>query len=420
MSQSHPSLILKLTATAILVTTGGRIAAQDPKPAPAKAPSADIEYFDSGLATSTSTAVKVGGVPLAFTSQLLPLNSTGAIHAPGDVEEQSRKVLQLLAFVLKEAETGMAQVVRLNVGVAQREDVRKVQAVVASHFEHLGKPAATFSVGELAHPNALVAMDAVATTSAAGGQRVARGRSQALYARTDSSHVAILPTGSRVFLSGQAAREPDLVKATKATMEQLRSTLQHLRLDFENVVQLRAFMKPMTSTAEVESEIAQHFAGRQAPPVVFVEWKNNNPIEIELIAAGGAAQPAALPLEFITPPGMKESPVFSRVVRVNRGRLIFVSGTYGGNGLDPATQTREIFRSLEYILGKNGSDLRHMVKATYLIEDNESSQAFNRARPEFLDPHRPPAASKASIPDVGREGHSILVDMIAVTRDEAR
>ena len=54
------------------------------------------------------------------------------------------------------------------------------------------------------------------------------------------------------------------------------------------------------------------------------------PIEIELIVAGRDS--GASPLEYVTPPALKSSPVFSRVVRVNSGPLIYVSNLYGPSG----------------------------------------------------------------------------------------
>jgi len=59
-----------------------------------------------------------------------------------------------------------------------------------------------------------------------------------------------------------------------------------------------------------------------------VEWQSSLPIEIELIAWGGR-EGAGEPLDYLTPTGMKASPVYSRVVRVNDGKLIYLSSVFG-------------------------------------------------------------------------------------------
>ncbi|MEO6811516.1 MAG: RidA family protein, partial [Isosphaeraceae bacterium] len=118
--------------------------------------------------------------------------------------------------------------------------------------------------------------------------------------------------------------------------------------------------------------------------------------------------------EFLTPPELKPSPVYSRIVRVNRGDLIYVSGLTGPDGADGKAQTEAIFGTLKEILSRAGSDFRHMVKATYYVADDPASRALNDLRPKYYDPARPPAASKAVVAGVGLPGRTITLDMIAV------
>src|SRR5205085_3077505 len=85
---------------------------------------------------------------------------------------------------------------------------------------------------------------------------------------------------------------------------------------------------------EVRDEIDRYFGTGKTPPTTFVAWKAASPpIEIELVAWGGPANNEAKDvLEFITPPGMTASPVYSRVARINRGPTIFI-----GDIASPAT-----------------------------------------------------------------------------------
>jgi enamine deaminase RidA (YjgF/YER057c/UK114 family) len=136
------------------------------------------------------------------------------------------------------------------------------------------------------------------------------------------------------------------------------------------------------------------------------------PIEIELIVAGREGGTPAL--EYLTPPALKSSPVFSRVVRVNSGPLIYVSGLYGPSGATGAAQVEAIFDSLGAVLGEAGSDLGHLVKATYYVTDDPTTRALGELRARYYDPKRPPGASKAVVTGVGALGRTLTLDMIAV------
>jgi enamine deaminase RidA (YjgF/YER057c/UK114 family) len=73
-----------------------------------------------------------------------------------------------------------------------------------------------------------------------------------------------------------------------------------------------------------------------------------------------------------------------------------------------------VFAKLERILQQSGSDLRHLVKATYYVSADAASTKLNELRPNYYDPARPPAASKAVVESVGHAGLGLSMDMIAV------
>ena len=213
----------------------------------------------------------------------------------------------------------------------------------------------------------------------------------------------MMPQGTRIYVAGQAEKGATLAEATRRTLESLRATLKFLGVRETDVVQLKAFLKPMTDVHDVRRELATFFGSQPVPPVAFVEWESSLPIEIELIAWGGRDQ-SGDPVEFVTPPGMATSTVFSRVARINHSRIIYVSGLYGTKSQDAATETREIFESLRGLLDRTGSDLRHLAKATYYVSTDAASTKLNELRPEFYEPARPPSASKALVAGVGRPG----------------
>lgn len=224
-----------------------------------------------------------------------------------------------------------------------------------------------------------------------------------------------LKPGVRLFISGQAEKgDGSLPDATRATLQSLKETLASYGAELSDVAQVKAFFSPMTSVAVVRAEVDKFFAGK-APPLVLVEW-GSPLIEIEWIAHGPPAPEGAPAVEYLTPPGMTASPVFSRLTRVNRGDLHFVAGLYGPEAEEPVNEVKAILDGLKAQSENAGSDLRHLVKATYYVASDGTSKALNELRPRYYDPKRPPAASKAPVAGAGLPGRAIVVDMVAVSK----
>lgn len=375
---------------------------------------AGVRFVEPSKETGTSQAVVVDPAPLAHTCQVLPLDATGRLVGKDDAGVQIAKVLDNLTVALREGRSSIERAVKLNVYVRRADLIPDVQKALGQRFRGEVKPAVTFVEGILAQPDALVAMDAVALSQADGAE-VKRVRSSALSGARNGSHAALLPAGPHVYVSGQAGKGKDVVEATRQTMSELGDTLKFLRLSEANVVQLKVFLNPMSGAAEVEKEIAKGFGDRPVPPLVFVEWKYDLPIEIELVAAAPSTrEKASEPIEFLTPPGVKPSPVYSRVARINHGKLVYISGLFGKSA-KAELQVREVFAELSRLLETTGSDSRHLAKATYYVVDEDVTMQLGTFRQKYYDPHRPPAASKAKVSGVGFEGKTISVDMIAVT-----
>lgn len=374
---------------------------------------AAIELIDPDPKSGTSKAVVVDRCPLAHTAQLLPLNAAGEVVGKNDPSKQIDQVFARLETNLREAQSSLDDLVKLNVYATKTEGVERVHAAIARRFTGAARPAVSFVIGALSHPDALVALDAVAVSRLSGTQKVRRlrvGNSPA----DSSATAAILPPGPVVYVSGQAERG-EMAEATRKTMESLMATLRHLGLNRLHVVQLKAFMRPMSDVAIVKNEIARFSNGEQVPPLAFVEWVGSTPIEIELIAsAPELSSQTAETVSYFTPPGMSASPLYSRVARLDSPKTIYVSGLYGENSESGEDQIREIFGSLRGILQKTGSDFQHLVKATYYVANDDASNKLNALRPNYYDPKRPPAASKAMVPGVGIGGKSATLDMIAV------
>ena len=371
-----------------------------------------IRSIDPDETTSTSAAVVVGDVPLAHTGQFLPCDLKGGIVGKGDVAAQVAKIVEDLGVALGQAGSGLDRLVKLNVGVAAAGDVAEVRRALAARLAGKAKPAVAYVVGPLMPPEARVAMDAVAAAEGSRGGETVNRLSCAVYGPPGFPQVAVLPAGGRIYISGQAVKGKDLAESTRLTLEGLKRTLDWLGRKESQVVQVRMLGDLTAGRAAVEAEIARVFS----VPLVFVEGDAGNPIEIELVAAAGNKEGGAPPpdVEYLTPPWMQSSPVYSKVVRSNRGGAIYVSGLCGASATDVPGEIREAFGILKDVLTKAGSDLRHLVKATYFVVDADTAKALAEIRPEFYDPKAPPAASRATTAGVGREGRRFTMDMIAV------
>lgn len=375
-----------------------------------------VRYVRSNGAGDFSGAVVVRAeAALVHTAQVFASDDQGRLIGPDQPEAQVEAVLDRLAAALKQADSGLEKMVKLNLVLARSDLLPKVRDACAKRIPGPNRPALSLVVGDLAVPGALVAADAVAVTGAKPPVgRVERTLVPNLAGQLAGGTFAVLPAGPRVYISGQAEPGADLATATRKTLESLEATLKHLGLGREHVVQVKAFFLPMKSANVVEREVSAFFgAGAPPPPLVLVDWQMPQPIEIELIAA--APTPGGTePVEYLATPKLKHSPVFSRVARINRGDLVYVSGLFGAGGAPAAAQIEAIFDELKTILTEAGSDLRHLAKATYYVSDASASTALNELRPRYYDPARPPAASKATVPGVGPEGRTVTLDMIAV------
>lgn len=391
-----------------------------------KAPAGDLVSIglDSGSGCSQAVIIDRRS-PLVFTEQILPYDERAQV--PEDANGQIQVLFQRLGRTLSAAETSPERLAKLNFYVATASVAERVRGKLAKWREGAAVlPAVSYVESRMPDPRAMVAVDAVATTGVAAYERYARQWNKDYRAAKERAGVVAEPESYRpnrfsilaqlplVFVSGQS--EPgDLPAATTATLGSLDATLKSLSLDRSHVAQVKCFLQPMTRAAEVMQRIKAYFAPYPTPPVVLVEWTMKLPIEIELVAYKRPARSDAN-VSFFTPPGMKPSNVFSRVAEVNAAKLIYISGLYSTSEGDGAVQVRGIFEELGKVLSQTDSDFRHLAKATYYVTDDDASKALNALRPQYYDPARPPAASKATVEGVAKSQCTITLDMIAVER----
>lgn len=391
------------------ITTLGNIAA---------GAEATISYVQQDHASGISAATVVQDSALGHTALILPLDADGQLVGPSDLAAQATQTLDNLEAALAAGGSELKGLVRLHVYVTQADAIPTVQQLVTKRLG-AAYPAATYVVAQPPHPQALIAMDAVAVAPPADKQQVTHAQAAALDTSLGKTHVSVLPLGRTVYVSGQVEQGDDLKQATANTLGSLLKSLEHLGLDRSHVVQIKCFAKPIDQATQANAAIAEFFGDADQPATVWVQWFGGAPTEIELIAwapADQAAAPAKPNLQSHTPPHMGASPVFSRMIEIDNRRVIYISGLYAPQFDTPGDEVRKLFDRLQQVLTATGSDMRHLAKATYYVRGDIGSQ-YGEYRPKVYDAKRPPAASMVALENIGRDDRHTVMDMIAVPVD---
>jgi enamine deaminase RidA (YjgF/YER057c/UK114 family) len=379
----------------------------------------DIISLNPDLQSGSARAVVVKDVPLVHTAQILPLDADGHVASPHDVAGQTRRVIALFKRVLESSDSGLDRLVRINVYATHRDHLPVVRDVLSKTLAGSPTPpAVTWSVTPLPKSGAVVAMDGVAVARHAAGETVRRSRIEGVPEMCGPTHLSVLPAGTAVYISGMAGKG-GMAAATRSAMDQLDGVLKGLGLSRDHIVHVKTFLKPMSDVEAATREIVSFFGDHAPPPITHFGWTTGDSIEIELVVAGkGLTVPAdgSGGVQYYDPPGTKASPLYARAAIVRGGLRIYTGSVISPTAGDGQAEVRGLYRELESLLQEVGSDLKHLVKATYFISNDGASRALNQVRGELYDPRRPPAASKAGVEGTGFEGRASVVDMIAVPR----
>ena len=401
-------LMAALALAACLIVPTGSPAAEE------KAEST-LQYVPLDAPAGVSQAVIVPRMPLVHTRQLFAMNSEGKLLGADSADQQIDQVLDNLQAVLKDSGSGMDKLVRVNVYAMSTRIVTTFREHLAKRLDPAVRPVMTSILTPLPYRGALVAVDAVAGAADAGAD-VTLKRCSGVAGDDKCADAAILPPGGIAYLSGMpSACELTTLPATRS-MASLMEILKELKLSPRDVVQIKVFVNPITSAEEILHEVQAFFPDQPTPPIVFAEWLASLPVEIEMIARLPLGDKPAEGVEYYDPPIYRPSNTFSRVALMRADRQIYLSGLYANKPSRGEAQADLLFGQLGEILAKTGSDMRHLVKATYYVSDDDAARWVDRTRPKVFDETRPPAASKLMVHAVGESDRTMTVDMIAVEK----
>ena len=377
--------------------------------------STGITYIEPNDKTGTSLATVVGDVPLAFTDQIFPVDKSGKVVGGIDLKEQVTQVFKNLKMSLESGGTDLSKLLRINVYLQNKDHSIPTQELIRELLPEGAFPTITLIVGGQPRENVLLTLDAIALGPVTSESNRGVSLYEGLTGKSNRSGLAVLPSGRKVFIAGQAEPGKDLLEASDKTMQNLLATLAYIGASASDVVQIKAFINPIEDAAAVEEVIATFFRGQKAPPIVMVEWLvEENKAEIELIAAAPENQNDKEAVSYYAPPWMIQATTYSRVVDIKEGGLLFTSGLYAEEGKEEEERARNLFLKLSQILQKAGSSYDHLVKASYYPSHEKGREGLMKVRTEFYNPERPPVASLIRIQGTGREEIYLNVDMVGV------
>jgi enamine deaminase RidA (YjgF/YER057c/UK114 family) len=372
----------------------------------AELPRSGLRFHRRDPAAHFSAGVAAPAAPLVWTGQFA---ASPAVDSRDDVEPAVEAIVNSLAVTLRQAGSSPADLIRLHVAVADDSQAHAVLEALAKHLSD-ACPAVTVVTAAPAD-DAWLLVDAVAVASPPP--------------EDDRVHVvggpggtaAVMPTGARVFVSGQAA--PGEPRAAIAdTIGQLTASLAAVGLSWQHVAQIRVFHLAALPRTDALAAVQEAVGLKTCPPVVTAIWKGGWPVEIELVAyapAPGDATDSGEPITFITPPGAAPSAGYTRIVRIDPGPTIWTGGMLAGErAAEGDPESSDVFEQVIDIVEALGGDRRHLVKATYFVTNDAAAASLRRVRATVYDCERPPAASLVPVQSVGRPHRGQLIDMIAV------
>jgi rhodanese-related sulfurtransferase/enamine deaminase RidA (YjgF/YER057c/UK114 family) len=362
---------------------------------------AGVEHVEAKLdGVEVRVAVAPANAMLAYTTQLSPANPA---DDRSDATRQVESLLKQLDGLLGKVGASRETLVRINLYATSDEAAASARRTLEAAVKCPIAPVVT----DLPQAGALVAIEGIA---------VANGVERS----PDPGRVRLLASGRAVYISGMAAPKPNVAEAARGTMAQLDGVLRHLGIPKTNVTTVKSFLRSEDGAVDAaRGEIAKYFDG--APlPMAWVHWTTKDAIEIEMVAELPQAKATGHESDtvtFLTPPGATTSPLYSKVAIVHPGgRMIYTSGiSAAGAGRDATAETRLALAAMKEAITKAGGDFEHLVKATYYPSSDATTQALTKIRPEFYDPKRPPAASRALVRSTGTPGSQLTFDLIAVT-----
>jgi 2-iminobutanoate/2-iminopropanoate deaminase len=315
-------------------------------------------------------------------SHFVSVPATAAADTTADLTRQTTLALARVDERLRAERASLADAVAITVYLKKTSDFAAMNAAYRQAWSAT-PPTRTTVVTDLQAPGALVEIAAVAVRS--GAER--RVVHPAGWIASPNPYSYAFRTGDALFLSGLVARNGrdnsvvsgDVATQTRAVMENARELLEAAGLSFPHVVSARAFLPDLKDFAEF-NRVYREYVGTDRPARATVGAALTSPaynVEVTFIASAASRQA----IEIAAQP----NPNLSAAVKA--GRALYLSGLLAdGDALrgDALTQTRDINRKIEAILGKAGmatTDVRDLL--VYVTDEEAGTAAMAECRTAF-------------------------------------
>lgn len=303
-----------------------------------------------------------------------------ALTSPGggDVTAQTGAVLARLEHRLGAAGSDLAHAATVHVYLRRGEDFAAMNAVYAKSWS-AEPPSRTTVVADLPHPDALVAMSAVAV--ARGGSR--RAVNPAGWARSPLPYSYAVRAGDVLLLSGLVARDSATNRPVEGSagaqldliMSNAREILGAAGLSLDHVVSARVYLADAASFTEMNDGWRRHFSGAKPARATVIAGLMQPAYRIEVTLVAHAGEPRHLPAD---PPNANLS------AAVSAGSMVFVSGMLAAGARGAAAQTRETLDKARAVLARAGVSPADVVETTVWVPDLAHLAAVDQAYGEMF------------------------------------
>jgi aminoacrylate peracid reductase len=332
-----------------------------------------------------SPAVKAGG--FIYVSGTLAQDASGAIVGNGDVEAQTRRVLERMREVLTASGSSLDRAVAVTVYLKNASDFARMNEAYTA-FWAADPPTRTTVIADLVLPEALVEMSLIAVPN--GAERTVIHPSGWMSSPNPYSYA--IRSGETLFLSGLVSRngrdnsvvQGDIRQQTKVVLDNAGELLKAAGLTHGNVVSARVYL-PDGSTFQQMNEVYRGYFPSAPPARATVRAGlagSQYNVEITMIASSARKQ--------VIGDGRPANPNLSAGIRA--GNTIYLSGMLGnteGNTGDAGAQTRETLARIRRTLEAAGTTPRDVVDSLVYLTDVASFAAMNEAYRPFFDKEFP-------------------------------
>lgn len=374
---------------------------------------------------------------LIYTGGQADLDTQGAVVNPGNLDIQTRNVLQFAVDILEDFNASLKQVIKFVIYfTGDTDDEATILNLIAERLPDSVKPAvSTICLPELCYPGMRIELEAVATSDEHA--QIDYYRSENLPAlHTHFSHAVscqqLIMTSDMSSLSpnGDVLAPGDVIEQTRLMMTQLENVLQLAGASASDVLKLNVFYQG-DGTAENWEEPARiraNFFPEPGPAATGIAVTGfADPAVRTQIAVTAAIKNASTPtVQYAWPEGHWDWTTHLPYKHGNRfGNVIHLGGQVALDAkaqvLEPddiVSQTRIALSNIAAVLAEFDATMDDIVKVTTFYQGAASAEELHKnliiRSNAFTKPG--PATSGIPVPHLVYERMMIEIEVIAIAR----